>query len=127
MSPSASLPGRVTPRATYRLQLRPGFGFDEAAALVDYLADLGISHVYFSPNLQAAAGSTHGYDVIDHSRVNQELGGPQAHARLCEALRRRGLGQVLDIVPNHMSIASSDNRWWWDVLEHGRASRFAGM
>jgi (1->4)-alpha-D-glucan 1-alpha-D-glucosylmutase len=111
--------------ATYRLQLRPGFGFDEAAAIVDYLADLGVSHVYCSPYLQAAPGSTHGYDVVDHSRVNDELGGPEAHARFCAAVADAGLGQVLDIVPNHMAVVA-ENAWWTDVLENGPASRWAG-
>lgn len=114
-----------TPNATYRLQLRPGFGFDEAAAVVPYLAALGVSDVYFSPYLQAAPGSTHGYDVVDHSRVNEELGGADAHARLVAALQAHGLGQIVDVVPNHMSIASRRNRWWWDVLENGPSSRFA--
>jgi (1->4)-alpha-D-glucan 1-alpha-D-glucosylmutase len=72
-------------RSTYRLQLRPEFGFDDAAAVADYLADLGVTHVYCSPYLQAAPGSTHGYDVVDHSRVNEELGGAAAHARMCAA------------------------------------------
>ena len=114
-----------TPRATYRLQLTPEFGFDDAAAVVGYLARLGISHLYSSPYLQAAPGSQHGYDVVDHSRVNAELGGEEGHARLCEALGASGLGQVLDIVPNHMAIAGHLNRWWWDVLENGRSSRYA--
>ena len=117
---------RVIPVATYRLQLRPGFGFDHAAALCDYLAELGISHAYFSPYLQAALGSTHGYDVSDYSRVNDELGGSQGHARLCASLREHNLGQIIDVVPNHMSIASRDNKWWWDVLENGQASPYAG-
>ena len=117
---------RVTPRATYRLQLRPGFGFDQVAELAPYLAALGVSHVYLSPILQAAPGSTHGYDVIDHGRVSDDLGGPPAHARMCAALAEAGLSQVLDIVPNHMSIATHQNRWWWDVLEKGPASRWAG-
>jgi len=111
-------------RATYRLQLRPELGFDEAAAIVPYLADLGVSHVYCSPYLQAARGSTHGYDVVDHGRVNDELGGPDAHARFCAALDEHGLGQVLDVVPNHMAI-TNENRWWMDVLEHGPASIYA--
>ncbi|HEX3556971.1 MAG TPA: malto-oligosyltrehalose synthase [Thermoanaerobaculia bacterium] len=113
------------PRATYRLQLRPGFGFDEAAALVDYLADLGITHLYSSPYLQAAQGSTHGYDVVDPTRVNEELGGEAAHARLCRRLGEAELGQVLDVVPNHMAITERGNVWWWDVLENGPSSRFA--
>ena len=123
----APLPARapVAPRATYRLQLRPGFGFDHAAALCDYLAELGVSHAYFSPYLKAAPGSTHGYDVIDYGRVNDELGGEDGHARLAAALRAHGLGQVIDVVPNHMSIASRENRWWWDVLESGPVSPYA--
>lgn len=111
--------------ATYRVQLNPGFRFDDAASIAAYLAELGVSHLYSSPYLQAAPGSTHGYDVVDHTRVNQELGGEAGHARLCDALRCAGLGQVLDVVPNHMAIGSSLNRWWWDVLENGPASRYA--
>jgi (1->4)-alpha-D-glucan 1-alpha-D-glucosylmutase len=126
-SPKQAAPHReaVAPIATYRLQLRPGFGFDHAAALCDYLEQLGISHAYFSPYLQAGPGSTHGYDVIDYSRVNDELGGAEAHERLCTALDEHGLGQVIDVVPNHMSITSRDNKWWWDVLENGQASPYA--
>lgn len=117
---------RRVPRATYRLQLRPGFGFDEAAAVADYLADLGVSHTYTSPYLQAAPGSTHGYDVVDHSRVNRELGGPAGHERFRRALARAGLGQVIDLVPNHMAIGTPENTWWWDVLANGPSSRYAG-
>ena len=117
---------KVTPSSTYRLQLHPGFDFDAAAAVASYLAGLGISHVYSSPYLQAAKGSSHGYDVVDHSRVNVELGGEEGHQRFCRTLGENRLGQVLDIVPNHMSIAGRDNRWWWDVLRQGRRSRYAG-
>jgi (1->4)-alpha-D-glucan 1-alpha-D-glucosylmutase len=106
------------------VQLSPAFGFDEASAVADYLAALGVTHLYASPYLQAAAGSTHGYDVVDHSRVNAELGGEPAHARMCARLTEAGLGQVIDIVPNHMAI-TSDNRWWWDVLENGPSSLYA--
>ena len=113
------------PIATYRLQLQPGFGFDQAAQVVPYLFDLGISHLYTSPYLQAAAGSTHGYDVVDPSRVNEELGGTEAHARLCRTLEAAGLGQMIDVVPNHMAIAGRQNPWWWDVLENGPSSRYA--
>ncbi len=113
------------PLATYRLQLQPSFGFDDAAALAPYLAALGVTHVYTSPILQAAPGSTHGYDVVDHSQVNEELGGAQAHARMCDAFATAGLGQVLDIVPNHMAITTG-NTWWADVLENGPSSRWAG-
>ncbi len=115
---------RRAPLATYRLQLRPDFGFDDAAEVAPYLAALGVSHLYSSPALQAAAGSTHGYDVVDHSRVNDELGGATAFDRLTRALAGAGLGQVLDIVPNHMAI-TADNAWWQDVLENGPSSRWA--
>ncbi|HKY68767.1 MAG TPA: alpha-amylase family glycosyl hydrolase, partial [Acidimicrobiales bacterium] len=114
------------PLATYRLQLHPGFGFDDAAAVADYLADLGVSHAYLSPVLQAAPGSTHGYDVVDPTRPSDDLGGAEGHVRLVAALQVAGLGQVLDIVPNHMAITGPENRWWWDVLEHGPSSRWAG-
>jgi len=113
------------PLATYRVQMHAGFGFDAAAAVAGYLRDLGVTHLYASPYLQAGKGSTHGYDVLDHSMPNGELGGWEAHDRLCRALGEAGLGHVLDIVPNHMSIASRENRWWWDVLENGQASRYA--
>ena len=121
--PAIQRPERVG--ATYRVQLRPDFGFDDAAAIAEYLADLGVSHLYASPYLQAAPGSTHGYDVVDHSRVNAELGGEAGHERLCRALGEAGLGQVLDIVPNHMAIGGPENRWWWDVLENGPSSLYA--
>ncbi|HEX3126962.1 MAG TPA: malto-oligosyltrehalose synthase, partial [Thermoanaerobaculia bacterium] len=94
-----------------------------------YLAALGVSHLYCSPYLQAASGSTHGYDVTDPTRVNEELGGAEGHERLCKALGEHGLGQVLDIVPNHMAIdpkkGEPENVWWWDVLENGPSSRYA--
>jgi (1->4)-alpha-D-glucan 1-alpha-D-glucosylmutase len=113
------------PLATYRVQMHAGFGFDAAAAIAGYLRDLGVTHLYASPYLQAGKGSTHGYDVLDHSKPNAELGGPEAHGRLCRALGEAGLGHILDIVPNHMSIASRENKWWWDVLENGQSSRYA--
>ncbi|HUC98015.1 MAG TPA: malto-oligosyltrehalose synthase [Candidatus Polarisedimenticolaceae bacterium] len=112
-------------RATYRIQLHRDFGFSDAAAITDYLAELGISHLYCSPYLQAAGGSTHGYDVVNPQQVNRELGGPDGHARLCAALEDVGLKQVLDIVPNHMAIRGRENPWWWDVLENGPSSRYA--
>jgi (1->4)-alpha-D-glucan 1-alpha-D-glucosylmutase len=116
----------VLPHATYRLQLHAGFTLDDAAAIVPYLARLGVSHLYSSPILQAAPGSTHGYDVVDHERVSRELGGEAAFERLVAALHEHDMGLVLDIVPNHMAI-SEENRWWWDVLQNGRASRYAGF
>ena len=112
--------------ATYRVQLQAGFDFDAAAAIAPYLAELGVSHLYLSPILQAAPGSTHGYDVVDPTRVNRELGGEDGYARLGDALGRAGLGQLLDVVPNHMAITGPENRWWWDVLAMGRSSRYAG-
>ncbi len=113
------------PLSTYRVQMRAEFGFDDAARVADYLRDLGVTHLYSSPYLQAGKGSTHGYDVLDHSKPNDELGGVEGHDRLCQALGEAGLGQILDIVPNHMSIAERGNRWWWDVLENGQSSHFA--
>jgi len=115
-----------TPSSTYRLQLHKGFTFDDAAEIAQYLHELGVSHVYSSPYLQAAPGSMHGYDVVDHSRVNEELGGAAAHERFCTRLGESGLGQVLDIVPNHMSLGR-ENRYWWDVLENGESSRYASF
>lgn len=115
---------RRIPRSTYRLQLNAHFTFKDASAIADYLKDLGISHVYCSPYLQAAPGSMHGYDVVDHQSVNAELGGEEAHQQFCKRLGEVGLGQVLDIVPNHMAIGP-ENRSWWDVLENGPSSRYA--
>jgi (1->4)-alpha-D-glucan 1-alpha-D-glucosylmutase len=115
-----------TPRSTYRLQLHKDFTFDDAAGIVSYLRDLGISHVYCSPYLQAAPGSMHGYDVVSHQTVNVELGGAKAHTRFSAKLRELGMGQVLDIVPNHMSLGK-ENRYWWDVLENGQSSRYASF
>ncbi len=116
---------RAALRATYRVQLHAGFTIDDAAGIVDYLAALGVSHLYCSPYLQAAPGSRHGYDVVDPRRVNDELGGEAALDRLAAALQDHQMGQVLDVVPNHMSIASARNPWWWDVLENGPSSRYA--
>lgn len=112
------------PLATYRVQLRPGFGFREVAGLAPYLAGLGISHVYCSPVLQAKAGSAHGYDVIDHSRISDELGGETGWRRMVDALRQHGLGVVVDVVPNHMA-ADPANRQWADLLAHGPDSAYA--
>lgn len=114
------------PGSTYRLQLHEEFGFDNASAIAPYLKKLGVTHVYSSPYLQAAPHSRHGYDVVDHRKVNEELGGAEAHERFCKALGEIGLGQVLDIVPNHMSLGRQ-NRYWWDVLENGTNSRYAGF
>jgi len=110
--------------ATYRLQLSQQFTLRDAARVVPYLADLGISNVYLSPILKARTGSTHGYDVVDPTRINPELGRDAALAALHQQLRRHQMGLLLDIVPNHMA-AGSENAWWMDVLEHGPASCYA--
>jgi (1->4)-alpha-D-glucan 1-alpha-D-glucosylmutase len=115
---------RRVPSSTYRLQLHRGFSFEDASNVAGYLQALGVSHVYCSPYLQASPGSTHGYDVVDYKEVNQELGGEEGHKRFCQRLKELGLGQVLDIVPNHMALGIQ-NRYWWDVLENGPSSRYA--
>ncbi|MGE6917516.1 malto-oligosyltrehalose synthase [Achromobacter kerstersii] len=112
------------PRATARLQLHAGYTLDDACAQAPYYAALGISHLYLSPISQARSGSTHGYDVIDHQRINPELGGEAALRRLSDTARRHSLGLIADIVPNHMA-AHASNAWWADVLRHGAQSRHA--
>jgi (1->4)-alpha-D-glucan 1-alpha-D-glucosylmutase len=112
------------PRATMRLQFHRGFTFADAVLLVEYLARLGISHVYASPIMTARPGSIHGYDTIDPTRINPELGGEEGFVQLVSALRRHGMGIIVDIVPNHMAIGSG-NPWWMDVLAAGRTSRYA--
>lgn len=115
----------VIPRATYRLQLNRDFGFADAAALVPYLAELGISHCYLSPYLKARAGSSHGYDIVDHNALNPELGSRQDFLAFVAALRAHGMGHILDLVPNHMGVGGDDNQWWLDLLENGQASPYA--
>jgi (1->4)-alpha-D-glucan 1-alpha-D-glucosylmutase len=115
----------MQPRATYRLQFNREFGFRDARALVPYLAALGISHIYASPIMEARPGSTHGYDIVNHNRLNPEIGGEEDFRALTAALRAHGMGLVLDVVPNHMGIGGKDNSWWLDVLEWGEASPFA--
>ncbi|HEX5453750.1 MAG TPA: malto-oligosyltrehalose synthase [Stellaceae bacterium] len=116
----------AVPRATYRLQFRGEFGFNEAAALAPYLARLGVSHVYASPYLKARPGSSHGYDIVDHGRLNPELGDGAAFERMVHAFRQHGLGQILDFVPNHVGVGGSDNPFWLNVLEWGPESAYAG-
>ena len=116
----------MMPRATYRLQFTPEFGFDDAARLAAYLARLGVSHLYASPYLKARPGSQHGYDIVDHNRLNPELGGEEAFAGMSSALQQHGLGHILDFVPNHMGVGGSDNPFWLDVLEWGAESNHAG-
>jgi (1->4)-alpha-D-glucan 1-alpha-D-glucosylmutase len=112
--------------STYRLQLGPGFTFADAEDMLEYLADLGVSHLYLSPVLTAAPGSAHGYDVTDPTTVSAALGGPKGLAALSAAARSRGLGLVVDIVTNHVGVDQPEhNRWWWDVLRLGRDSRYA--
>jgi (1->4)-alpha-D-glucan 1-alpha-D-glucosylmutase len=113
------------PVATYRLQLGPGLTFDDAAGLVPYLAALGISDCYISPFFGTSSDSSHGYDVSDHNRIRDELGGEPAFVRFSDTLRRHGLGLLIDLVPNHMGIARNRNHWWLDVLENGADSRYA--
>jgi (1->4)-alpha-D-glucan 1-alpha-D-glucosylmutase len=113
------------PRATYRLQFHKDFTFDDAVKIVPYLASLGISHVYSSPIQAAAPGSTHGYDIVDHTAINPELGGEDAFRRFSEALKQHDLKLLLDIVPNHMGVGGQSNGWWLSVLEWGRLSPVA--
>ena len=114
------------PSSTYRLQIRAGFDLFAAARLVDYLDDLGVGWVYLSPILSAEADSDHGYDVVDHSAIDPARGGAEGLDALAKAAHERGLGVLVDIVPNHVGVATpADNPWWWDVLAKGRDSRFA--
>ena len=113
------------PLATYRLQLNKDFTFRDAQALVPYLAELGISHVYCSPYLKARPGSPHGYDIVDHNAINPEIGTEADLEAFCATLAEHGMGHILDMVPNHMGIMGADNGWWLDVLEHGEASAYA--
>src|SRR3954469_7025880 len=115
---------RHGPLVTYRLQFSSQFRFSQALELIDYFSALGISHLYSSPLFKARAGSTHGYDITDHNRLNPEIGSEEEFRKWTDALRERNMGLVLDIVPNHVGI-SEHNPWWQDVLANGRSSRFA--
>lgn len=119
--------GRRTPVSTYRLQLGPDLGFDQAAAQLDYLIDLGVTDLYLSPILQAAPGSTHGYDVVDHSQISTVMGGRAGFERLATAAHARGLGVFVDVVPNHMGVPTPiyHNKALWSVLQHGPESPYA--
>ena len=114
----------TAPRATMRLQFHRGFGFANAVPLVGYFAALGISHLYASPIMTAQPASMHGYDVVDPTQVNPELGGEEAYLRLVRELRQHEMGVIVDVVPNHMAVGSG-NPWWTDVLANGRGSRYA--
>jgi (1->4)-alpha-D-glucan 1-alpha-D-glucosylmutase len=116
---------RRAPISTYRLQLHAGFGFRAAADLVPYLADLGITDCYSSPHLKATPGSTHGYDISDHSALNPDLGSDADYAAWTDGMAAHGLGHLADIVPNHMTADPDSNPWWRDVLENGESSPFS--
>ena len=120
-------PGRRLPNSTYRLQLGPDLSFDDATARLDYYTDLGVTDLYLSPILQAAPGSTHGYDVVDHARISDVMGGRQAFERLATAAHGRGMGIVVDVVPNHMAVPTPayHNRALWSVLAEGTDSPYA--
>jgi (1->4)-alpha-D-glucan 1-alpha-D-glucosylmutase len=118
---------RRMPEATYRLQVNHTFTFRDAEKLVDYLSALGVSDYYLSPCVKACAGTMHGYDIVDHNTLNPEIGSEEDYNALTRALHSRGMGQVLDIVPNHMGVASDDNAWWMDVLENGPGSPYASF
>ncbi|MGW2444314.1 malto-oligosyltrehalose synthase [Streptomyces sp. NPDC001494] len=122
---TAARPGPEVPTATYRLQLQPSFPFAAAEAAVPYLASLGVSHLHLSPVLESVPGSTHGYDVVDHTRVRGELGGEDGLRALARTAREHGMGLVADIVPNHMAMAPRHNRALWEVLREGPESPYA--
>jgi (1->4)-alpha-D-glucan 1-alpha-D-glucosylmutase len=116
-----------TPRASYRVQLHKDFTFDDVRARLPYFDALGVSHLYFSPIFTAAPGSTHGYDVFDHGQINPELGGISALYALGEELLARDMGLIVDMVPNHVGLATSANPWWRDLLRYGEGSRYANF
>ena len=115
----------LSPLSTYRLQFSQNFHFEDARKLAPYLWRLGVSHCYASPLLKARAGSEHGYDIIDHSQLNPEIGSEEEFRNFASELKARGMGLILDIVPNHMGIGSGTNPWWQDVLQNGRTSAYA--
>ncbi|QCU78793.1 malto-oligosyltrehalose synthase [Citricoccus sp. SGAir0253] len=122
---SVTSPQRV-PASTYRLQLTADFTLEDARSVLPYLRDLGVDWVYLSPMLGAEEGSTHGYDVVDPTHVDDARGGEAGLRELAEAVHEAGGGILADIVPNHVGVATpKDNAWWWDVLKHGRASKYA--
>lgn len=126
--PSATPPpASVIPGATYRLQLNAGFPLDRAASLAAYFQELGVSHLYLSPLTRSRAGSLHGYDVVDPGAFNPEIGTEEAFVRMADDLRSRGMGVVLDIVPNHMCVSDPVNAWWLDVLENGPSSPYSAF
>ena len=116
---------QYVPCSTYRLQLNRLLTFRQAASLLDYLQDLGISDCYTSPFLMARTGSMHGYDVTDPTRLNPEIGDEQDFREFTEELRQREMGLIADVVPNHMCVTDPSNTWWWDVLENGPSSPYS--
>ena len=117
---------RPVPSSTYRIQFSKDQTFDQVRELLPYLDALGAGALYASPLLESGAGSNHGYDVVDPTRISAERGGPEGLRALVAAVREHGLGCVLDIVPNHVGVAGSrENPWWWDVLRHGKESAYA--
>lgn len=123
VSSELSRPAEI-PRATYRFQFNKTFTFNDALNLLPYLNDLGISHIYASPILEARPGSMHGYDLINHSRINPEIGSLRDFVKFCRAIEQANMRLILDIVPNHMGVGKT-NPWWMDVLENGPASEYA--
>src|SRR5918997_1133264 len=124
MDDPKAVPARI-PVSTYRLQFNRHFTFERATELVEYLSELGVGCCYSSPVLKARPGSLHGYDVVDHARLNPEVGTEEQFEEFAAELRRRGMGLLMDAVPNHMCIASPENRWWMDLLEDGPGSPYA--
>jgi (1->4)-alpha-D-glucan 1-alpha-D-glucosylmutase len=124
--PGVPRPSRL-PGSTYRLQLGRGFTFRHVRELVDYFSALGVSDLYLSPILRARPGSLSGYDVVDPEQIQPELGTEEELGQLAEELAARGMGLLLDIVPNHMCITDPAHRWWYDVLENGPSSQYAGF
>src|SRR5437016_4057244 len=124
----AATTSHITPRlpvATYRLQFNRSFTFDDARALVGYLHRLGVSDCYTSPYFKARSESTHGYDIADHNALNPAIGDERSYEAFVAVLHDHSMGQVLDIVPNHMGIGERGNTWWMDVLENGPSSLYA--
>ena len=113
------------PVSTYRLQLNHKFRFSDAKRIIFYLNSLGISDIYTSPYFKAKEGSLHGYDIVDHNTLNPEIGTEEDYHEMIQELWKYGMGQILDIVPNHMCITSKENTWWMDVLENGPSSPYA--
>lgn len=113
------------PSSVYRIQLNRDFTFKHAKSVIPYLKELGIEAVYCSPYFQASPGTMHGYNVTDPNRINPEIGSPEDYSQFCEALAQNGLGQIVDVVPNHMGVTGNNNLWWLDLLENGPSSVYA--